>query len=213
LALVWSAQPDLTSRNIAKLTRLVPQLLSKLREGLHLIDYPTLKTSAFFDLLMKLHQQAFKPRVKVEEPAPLAGLQPSLLDKENTWIAPAEAKVSGFMEIEPELGQPTSKTSPLSLQTATATLLPAELTLPVGAWVELLVNGVWVRTQMSWASPHGSLFLFTSAYGSTQSMTRRLRDKLLTTGFMRIVSDQTVVDGALDAVANTAMRNSIDVKL
>jgi len=215
LALVWSAQPDLTSKNIAKLTRLVPQLLSKLREGLHLIDYPTLKTSAFFDLLMKLHQQAFRPRVKAAEPepAPPAGLQPSLLDTENTWIAPAEAKISGFMEMAPELGQSASETLPQLPQTATTDLLPAALSLPVGAWVELLVNGVWVRTQLSWASPHGSLFLFTSAYGSTQSMTRRSRDKLLAAGSMRIVSDQTVVDGALDAVAQTAMLNSIDVKL
>lgn len=213
LALVWSAQPDLTSRNIAKLTRLVPQLLSKLREGLHLIDYPTLKTSAFFDLLMKLHQQAFKPRVKAAEPAPPTGLQPSLLDTENTWIAPAEAKVSGFMEIAAELGKSAPETSSLLPQTGAANSLPPELSLPVGAWVELLINGVWVRTQLSWASPHGSLFLFTSAYGSTQSMTRRSRDKLLAAGSMRIVSDQTVVDGALDAVAQTAMLNSIDVKL
>jgi len=113
----------------------------------------------------------------------------------------------------PELGQSASETLPQLPQTATTDLLPAALSLPVGAWVELLVNGVWVRTQLSWASPHGSLFLFTSAYGSTQSMTRRSRDKLLAAGSMRIVSDQTVVDGALDAVAQTAMLNSIDVKL
>ncbi len=44
-------------------------------------------------------------------------------------------------------------------------------------------------------------------------MTRRSLDKLLEQGAMRIIAQQTVVEGALDAVANVAMRNSVDVKL
>lgn len=85
--------------------------------------------------------------------------------------------------------------------------------MAIGAWVELLVAGSWERTQLSWASPHGTLFLFTNSYGSTQSMTRRSLDKLLAQGAMRVISQQTVVEGALDAVAQVAMRNSVDVKL
>ena len=91
--------------------------------------------------------------------------------------------------------------------------LPMEFTLQVGAWVEMRIKDVWVRAQLSWASPHGTLFLFTSAYGSTQSMTRRSRDRLLANGTMRVVSDQPVVDGALDAVVQSAMLNSLDLKL
>jgi dihydroxyacetone kinase DhaKLM complex PTS-EIIA-like component DhaM len=41
-------------------------------------------------------------------------------------------------------------------------------------------------------------------------MTRRSRDKLLASGKLRLVSVQPVVEGALDAVAQTAMRNSVD---
>ena len=44
-------------------------------------------------------------------------------------------------------------------------------------------------------------------------MTRRSRDKLVASGGLRLFSGQTVVDGALDAVAQIAMRNSMDVKL
>jgi hypothetical protein len=44
-------------------------------------------------------------------------------------------------------------------------------------------------------------------------MTRRSRDKLLAAGTMRVVAGQAVVDVALDAVAQTAMLNSIDIKL
>jgi hypothetical protein len=198
-------------------------LLGKLREGLDLIDYPSVKTSAFFDLLMKLHQQAFRPQSTTAGPAPSDGFSSSLPDSTNPWIAPAEAKISGFMEVQEEvplLPSPSSTQAGSSARDAAASvravgataMAPSEPSLPVGAWVELLVNGAWIRTQLSWASPHGTLFLFTSAYGSTQSMTLRSRDKLLAAGTMRVVSDQAVIDGALDAVVKTAMLNSMDVK-
>jgi hypothetical protein len=226
VALFWSAQPELTRKNIAKLTRLVPKLLGKLREGLDLIDYPSLKTSAFFELLMKLHQQAFRPVAVAAKPTPRDSLLASLFEDADSWVAPAEAKVSGFMEAPAEMAQ-----SRLAVATATQAAAPTQeparlatmidkpiaasagVSLPVGAWVELLVNGAWIRTQLLWASPHDTLFLFTSAYGSTQSMTRRSRDKLLAAGSMRILSGQPFVDSALDAVLQTAMLNSIDIKL
>lgn len=213
-ALLWSAKPEVTSKNIAKLTRLVPKLLGKLREGLQLIDYPSLKTSEFFELLMNLHQQAFKPVVKAPEPPPVVGLLPSLLAEADPWLAPSEAKASGFMELSEDLPAPPV-VAPVELlpMPEMPTALPAEFALPVGAWVEMRIKDVWVRAQLSWASPHGTLFLFTSAYGSTQSMTRRSRDRLLANGTMRVVSDQPVVDGALDAVVQSAMLNSLDLKL
>jgi len=213
-ALLWSAKPEVTSKNIAKLTRLVPKLLGKLREGLLLIDYPSLKTSEFFELLMKLHQQAFKPVVKAPEPPPVVGLLPSLLAEADPWLAPSEAKASGFMELSEDLPAPPV-VAPVELlpMPEMPSALPMEFTLQVGAWVEMRIKDVWVRAQLSWASPHGTLFLFTSAYGSTQSMTRRSRDRLLANGTMRVVSDQPVVDGALDAVVQSAMLNSLDLKL
>jgi hypothetical protein len=82
--------------------------------------------------------------------------------------------------------------------------------LPLGTWIELMTNDQWVRSQLTWASPHGTLFLFTNSFGSTQSMTRRSRDRLISAGQLRLVSSQPMVDGALDAVAHTAMRNSVD---
>jgi hypothetical protein len=85
--------------------------------------------------------------------------------------------------------------------------------LPLGSWVELLVNDQWTRTQLTWASPHGTLFLFTSVFGTTQSMTRRSRDKLVEAGKLRVISGQPLVEGALDAVAHIAMQNSVDTTL
>ena len=85
--------------------------------------------------------------------------------------------------------------------------------LPPGAWVEMLIDGGWARYQVTWASPHGTLFMFANAAGKTHSMTRRLLDKMLQAGTLRMISGQAVVDGALDAVAQTALRNSLDIRL
>jgi hypothetical protein len=220
--LMWSAQPELTRKNVSELTRLVPKLLTKLREGLDTIHYPSVKTSAFFEVLMNLHQQAFRPATK--EPAAVvdgsksqnATVPPlSRPGDADPWIAPMEAKASGFMEMPLDAparlsASDASQGDGASVMGAEPQLPPSDAALPIGAWVELLVNGRWTRTQLTWASPHGTLFLFTSAFGTTQSMTRRSRDKLFTQGIMRVISGLPVVDGALDAVAHTAMLNSMD---
>ena len=218
--LMWSAQPDLTRKNIPELTRLVPKLLSKLREGLETITYPSVKTSAFFEVLMNLHKQAFKPANQVSSPtqpvAPAMDTTRSQLlgDDADPWVAPVEAKMSGFMEIPADYAKPpvVSARTPEMLNLddlLDAVAPPVNAELPIGTWVELLVNGQWARTQLSWESPHGTLFLFTSAFGSTQSMSLRTRNKMLAAGTLRVISSQHLVDGALDAVAQTALLNSV----
>jgi hypothetical protein len=209
--LMWSAQPDLTRVNVAKLTRLVPKLLTKLREGLRLIDYPSVRTSQFFELLMNLQQQAFK-LPSASQPAPaVTGLHPDLLLADDPWVAPEEAKVSGFMMLPEEVMpvDPDGLAAEIDLPVA----LTAQVNLPLGSWVEMRLKDAWVRTQLSWASPHGTLFLFTSTYGTTQSITKRSLDKLIANRSIRWVAEQPVVQEALDAVVKTAMLNSLDSKL
>ncbi|MDP3652396.1 MAG: DUF1631 family protein [Rhodoferax sp.] len=220
-ALLWSAHPELAHKNIAKLTRLVPLLLATLRDGLETIHYPATKTSAFFEVLMGLHQLAFQatgkslvsvvqlgalPQVDAQAPTTARARQ---IEDGNPWVAPGEAQASNFMEW-PELPLPQTPEAPVALETFSAAADVDMDALPLGSWVELLVKDHWVRTQLTWASPHGTLFLFTSVFGTPQSMTRRSRDKLAQAGQLRVVTGQTVVDGALDAVAQIAMRNSVD---
>jgi hypothetical protein len=69
---------------------------------------------------------------------------------------------------------------------------------PLGTWVELCNERQQLRTKLTWVSPQQSLFLFTAEDGSTQSMTRRMRDKLLTQGQLR----------RLEAIASVACRRS-----
>jgi hypothetical protein len=63
----------------------------------------------------------------------------------------------------------------------------AGVELAIGAWMELTTNHRTVHTQLTWASPHHTLFLFTAPDGSTQSMTRRVRDKLMSEGALKVL--------------------------
>jgi len=83
----------------------------------------------------------------------------------------------------------------------------------VGAWVEIGVKGVWQRSQLNWISPQKSMYLFANVYGGTQSMTRSSLEKLLATNALHLLSEKSMVDGALDSVVQTAMLNSLDMKL
>lgn len=218
-ALLWSVQPELTRAHTGKLGRLLPKLLTKLREGLASIDYPVDRTEAVFDLLMQLHQQAFQPGPRGAAPCPAPAATPATpgaepphppsVDDDTPWVAPSEARESGYIDISqsPETeGGNAAEATP-----GDGAALPlAASTITVGSWVNLQVAGRWERTQLSWIGSHGNLFLFTSASGRTQSMTLRLLDRLLQQGAMQVLAQQAVVDNALDAVAQTAMQNSVE---
>jgi hypothetical protein len=81
-----------------------------------------------------------------------------------------------------------------------------------GTWVELMVKGEWVRAQLTWASPHATLFMFTSLAGSAHSMSRRTLDRLRAQGKIKVVAERNVVDEALDQVAKAALQNSLERK-
>jgi hypothetical protein len=82
--------------------------------------------------------------------------------------------------------------------------------LRTGSWVEIQVKGAWVRAQLTWCSPHATLFMFTSIAGSAHSMSKRTMDKLRAQGQLKVVADRNVVDEALDQVAQAALKNSLD---
>ena len=73
--------------------------------------------------------------------------------------------------------------------------------------MDLAIEGEWVRAQLTWASPHRTLFMFISAGGMAHSMSRRTMERLRAQALIRLVSDGKVLDQALDAVAQTAISN------
>ena len=126
---------------------------------------------------------------------------------DGVWLAQREVSEAGFvnqqamMPLDVSAAVPAADVKPLTPE--------ATVSIPIGSWVELMLEGAWVRAQLTWASPMRTLFMFVSRGGKAHSMSKRTMDKLCAQGLIRVVSDGKLVDKALDAVAQTALRNSV----
>jgi hypothetical protein len=152
-------------------------------------------------------------------------------DEDAVWLAPQEMRDSGFISGYPDDEESSPEdTLPMQYIDEVAPETPNDVAShsqpetsavgdvlvieppALGSWVEFLSNGAWVRAQLTWASPHGTLFMFTGAAGNPYSMTRRALDKMQARESMRIITQDSVVVGALNAVAQAALRNSVEAR-
>lgn len=217
--LIWSVQLRLTRRHRNRLVEMVPGLLVKLRQGLQLIDYPVERIPVFFDALISLHELAFegsRQGARVDEAGELATAGAGATtpdephhrpDASDFWVGDHEAGESGYLDGDADMGvehaaqEASRESGPPRPWTAGD--------LVTGSWVELLVGGVWLRAQLTWASPHKTLFMFVSQGGLAHSMSRRTMDRLRMRGSIRVVSDGRLIDNALDGVAQSALQNDL----
>jgi hypothetical protein len=216
--LVWSVQLNLTRRNRAKLVQMVPNLLVKLRQGLTLISYPEERIPVLFDALVTVHEQAFelpdgsRADARTAQDGDSTTMPPEMAasfdgpDADDPWLAESEANESGFLGAvgHDGLDLPTDTVAPEDAEPSPWSVAD----LAIGSWVELRLEGEWVRAQLTWSSPHMTLFMFVSGRGLAHSMSRRTMDRRRAQGLIRVVSDGNVVGSALDAVAQTALRNN-----
>jgi len=212
--LIWSVQKSTAQRGRARrLVQMIPGLLAKLREGLDRIQYPPELTARFFNNLITIHRAAVhEGRDKISKAAAdAAEAEGSQFgDSEHSlWLDSQEAQESGFVP-EEALGAGQPAAAQLEQQAPAAPVRPGDW--HTGTWVEIMVSGAWVRAQLTWASPHGTLYMFTAQSGSAHSMSRRSLDRLLAQGHVRIVAERNLVDEALDQVAKAALRNSVEGK-
>ncbi|MCD6077548.1 MAG: hypothetical protein K0R89_1486 [Ramlibacter sp.] len=185
---LWGVQPALAGRVAGQQALLA----DRIRAGLAGIDHLPADTQRWLNLLSALHELALSATgaaTRPPEPVP---------EKVDTWLAPLEIYESGYVPEQP---------IPLGSSAWEPETLPAQ-EMAIGAFVDLHGDG-WERWQLTWCSPHGLLFMFTHANGTTRSMTRRKLNQMLAQGTLRLVSAHPVVDGALDAVAQAAWRNSL----
>ena len=224
--LLWSVDLAQTAGQRQRLLQLIPGLLKSLRDGLASIDYPLTQAKAFFDELMTLHQAGLRAAAETPSWAPVPASAPVTTNRQlleamfepdgrsgtaSPWLAPAEAQHSGFMEDwAASISGDTEQQPAPSLPAAAPSLAEAALEWQVGAWVEMLVDTQWLRAQLSWVSPQRTLYMFTSEGGRKHSMTERVLHHLLKLGFVKVISDQGVLERALNSVARTAMRNSLE---
>jgi hypothetical protein len=214
--LVWSVQRSTATRGRARrLVQMIPGLLAKLREGLTRIEYPPELTARFFNNLITIHRAAVHEGrdAASKEAAEAAEAEDSAFsDSMNAaadaiWLDKQEAEHSGFLD-EEQLA-PERVASPEAMLTDPSPPLRAG-EMRTGTWVELQVKGEWIRAQLTWGSPAGTLFMFTSQAGTAHSMSRRTLDRLRADGQIKIVAERNVVDEALDQVARQALKNSLD---
>ncbi len=204
--LLWSVQTEQTRYNRPRLVGLVPVMLIKLRQGLQVIDFASDRLPLVFDALITEHEKAFEgprmgdsPATELELDQSEAPDRESLLnaDAGSLWMATNEALESGYL---------TEGTDQPDGQSAHRVFSARDLN--IGVWVELIVEGQWLRAQLTWASPHRTLFMFVARGGSAHSMSRRTMERLRMQGAIRVVSEGHLVDQALDAVAQAALRNN-----
>jgi len=123
-------------------------------------------------------------------------------DADALWVAGHEADEAGY------LPEPDVEVMPEAQAGAALPRAWSASDLAIGCWVELQLKGEWVRAQLTWASPHRTLFMFISGKGLAHSMSQRTMERLRTRGLMRVVSERHVMDNALDGVAQAALRNA-----
>lgn len=219
--LFWSVRPDQAKHQPGQLVKLIPQLVQGLRQGLERIHYPPDQLQQFLDQLFALHQGGMDgvAATRSQRPAPQSAAR--------TWLAPEEARDSGFMD-DPDGPAPAEaapadfpSTEPMGLvdRDTDTGHTPLESAAPIpgltleqlqaGSWMELQLDGHWLRLQLAWVNEPATLCLFSSASGSNHSMTRRMFDRLVAQEQLRLVSQGPVVERAFDAVAELAMRNSV----
>lgn len=200
--LLWSVQKHLICNNRARLVEMMPELLLSLRKGLTLISYPQQRMVAFFDTLITHQEKMFDEGQGGDSLQSMASVHS---EQDSFWVGEREAADSGYMDAS-------------DLDLLAAGIPPTEggdrrvwrvEGLIIGAWVDLQVDGAWLRVQLTWASPQRTLFMFTSGAGSAHSMTRNTLEKMKEAGRARLVSDSRVMDKALDAVARVALDNDL----
>ncbi len=265
--LYWSVQPRVAKRNRRRLVQLIPGMLTKLRQGLQLIDFPPERITDFFTDLIEMHEAALeggraKPAVAAEvvpaaaveqaeaehsgfemtdraaleaiyaasqESAALAAAEAQEAAEETAdfsvskspavagddkasgvWLAQREMDDAGFLQEDAVTASDAAAPADAGSAAGGDPVVPT--VIAIGSWVELMLEGQWVRVQLTWASPHRTLFMFVAHGGKAHSMSQRTMDKLRSQGMIRVVSDGHLVEKALDAVAQTALRNSVDEK-
>ena len=214
---LWSLNVEQVTRHRKRLLTLIPTLLESLKQGLLSIDFPVDQSQPFFDELILVHRAALKPVPDMPVQREKASHSLGKLFVENPgstplWLAPSEVQDSGFMDDQDDPTQSlpaASEPAPEVSRFGAPIDGDGKTILALGDWVDLLVDMQWLRAELTWVSQQSTLFMFTSQGGRKHSMTSRVLRNLLSLNLVKIVSQQGMVEGALDSVARTAMQNSV----
>ena len=182
---VWSVQPKINPEDRKRLVKTIPAVLSTVREGLQLIEFPAAQSTEFFSRLMASHAQAVKAlEVAYGTGAPLdSAAFKRKLDEVKIVEPPAavENEPEQQLTITPEVVRSAvaANHAEVNVLEAPLTVQPEEM-IPVeklsdqgidqmidswqrGTWFDLWTGEQTERVRLRWISPRRNFYLFTSA--------------------------------------------------
>jgi hypothetical protein len=143
--LLWSIVVKERTAQKARLTKMIPGLVSGLRRGCTALALPTERAKSFFDTLYGLHMAAIKPQT---EPRPDA--------QRAAAPTPATGKTQAAIQSESEAVTGASMAQP---QTNVHDFVSE---MAVGTWLAFGSGAEAVNARLSWVSPLRTKYILTS---------------------------------------------------
>lgn len=229
--LIWSVQPKTLDADRKALLKLLPTLVQNLSQGLDLISLPADKRQTFMTWLMDAQAQAIRGQGEAQQatsrddalllqrewsrllhPQPGATTVSAMPE---ALVRNEEKVTSGLIEASDVPAEPqaadeaeASAQGPASVPPGEGALLsPAEVagliaSLDIGTWVQLQIQGRSARAQLTWRSPQGLFYMFSSKVGGrAHSMTRRALERMAAQGLILPLEAQGLMDRAMQGVA------------
>ena len=174
-SLLWSVSAQ-AAQDVGRLISLAPKLQRRLARGLSSVGRSDVEIAALAARIGSLQQRVLD-MVEAAAREPLASNSPPVAAAAPVLQPYVPENLPVLTEVfhARDLGVPAQIAPEPEKEVSAAQWV-------LGTWVELRSERQQLRTQLTWVSPQQSLFLFTAEDGSTQSMTRRMRDKLLAQG-------------------------------
>lgn len=178
--LVWSVQRLQLRHDHGRLVRMIPPLLARLNEGLMLIRYPPEPIAIFLDELSALHDKELDAHRRALALARAA--RGNAVDDDPVSIGDLTEGLDSDGGPADEVIEPNGSQVDLNRQQI---YIPSEQM--VGAKVELMLDGAWIRAGLTWIGHNRKLFMFVSGGGLSHAMSRRSLDRLHAQGRIRVV--------------------------
>ena len=223
--LVWSVQPKINPEDRKRLVTTIPPVLTALREGLTLIDWPKARMQEFFSRLMNSHAQAVKALELAHGAAAPPVFEPSTLRIKLDGLRFSTADVpqpgGGEMTIPDDAVKHAIAAAHVDVNYLTAGQIVAlgedeDLDKRIasfkrGDWFDMHVNDTTQRVQLKWFTPRRALYLFVAAQGTKpQSLTPSTLRQFLRDGRMTPVEGVPLFDRALREMMDELQKMSVE---
>ncbi|MBW4047295.1 MAG: DUF1631 domain-containing protein, partial [Proteobacteria bacterium] len=225
--LLESVQAKTSDAERKALLEQLPGLVRQLQGGLSMIEWPQAQCASFFSNLMRAHAQAIRGAGGASSLQPL-DLPPPM------GHVPAPEVVSALEDVPAPNDNQTNPGGPDALRppedflasghtpsgSVGAVHAPPQSrakddpqafidTLHESDWVFWNLQGQWTSAQLTWRSPQGLLFMFTSRVGGqAHSLTRRAFERLLKSEQILPMQSQACISGAVQDLDKAAHHGS-----